>query len=74
MLVAVPGVGILLRDCQPDGILWAVVDTGQAGLAVPGDVDCPSILYTNGCRWADHLADSTANASIGHPNEMMPGI
>ena len=68
------GIWVFLRDCQPNGILRAVVDTSEAGLAVAGDVHRLPVLHPDRPGWTDHLADSATDTPVRHLDEMLPGV
>ena len=45
--IAVTGMGVLFRDLQANGLVWAVVHAGQTGLAVPSKMDRPPIFQAD---------------------------
>ena len=60
----VPGVGVYLRHAEPHRVLRAVVDTGQADLAVVIRMDRAAILDFNAVPGADLGAEAAAVASF----------
>ena len=63
---------ILFRNGQPDSILWTVVDTGHAYLAVFSRIHSFLILHTDTAPGTDSGTDPAADTIPGHLIKIFP--
>src|SRR5699024_7703582 len=72
VLVAVAGVGVLLRHSQSYGLVRAGVYTGQAVLAAAWYVHCPAVLEHHAVRRTHARTYAAADAAVGDGHKLLP--